>query len=369
MLYTFLFPLHTDFGFLNVLRYPSFRIIMAALTALLLSLFLYPPLIRRLQIFKFGQEVRKDGPEAHLKKQGTPTMGGILILAATAIATVLWADVRHGGIWCLLLVLLGYGAIGFYDDYCKVKYKSSAGLSGRYKLLGQTIIGGAALAIYYYGYAGVPFSSQLSLPFVSVSAFNPALPVILYLGFALVFIMIGTSNAVNLTDGLDGLAIGPTIISAFVFLVLAYAAGTTLGDFNIAKYLGIAPVEGAAELSIFCAAIVGAGIGFLWYNSYPALIFMGDVGSLALGGVLGLLAIFTKNELLSALLHGLFLFEAISVIIQVVSFKTRGKRVFKMAPIHHHFELLGWPEPRVIIRFWIVAIMLALLALASLKLR
>lgn len=369
MLYTFLYPLHSELSFLNVLRYPSFRIIMAALTALVVTLFLYPPLIRRLQIFKFGQEVRKDGPEAHLKKQGTPTMGGVLILIAIFVACVLWADVRHGGIWLLLLVTLGYGAIGFYDDYKKIKYRDPAGLSGRWKLFWQLSIGGTALALYYLGYADIPFSTNITFPFIAVDVFTLSLPAWLYLSFSLIIVLVGTSNAVNLTDGLDGLAIGPTIVSAFVFLVLAYAAGTTLADFNIAAYLRITHVEGAAELAIFCAAVIGAGIGFLWYNSYPALIFMGDVGALALGGALGMLAIFTKNEVLSGVLHGVFLAETLSVMVQVLSFKLTGKRVFKMAPIHHHFELKGWPEPRVIIRFWIMSVMLALLALASLKLR
>jgi phospho-N-acetylmuramoyl-pentapeptide-transferase len=369
MLYLYLFPYSSELGVLNVLRYPSFRIIMAAATALVVTLFLYPWLIRRLQIFKFGQEVRKDGPEAHLKKQGTPTMGGVLILIAVFISTVLWADAGHRGIWALLLVTVGYGAIGFYDDYKKIKFRDTAGLAGRWKLFWQTIIGGAAMVIYWQGWADVPFSTDITFPFVAVDAFSPTLPVWLYMPFALFIIIVGTSNAVNLTDGLDGLAIGPVIVAAFTFLVLAYAAGTTLADFNIAAYLRIPAVDGAAELSVFCAAVIGAGIGFLWYNSYPALIFMGDVGALALGGALGTLAVFTKNEILSAVLHGVFLVEALSVMAQVLSFKLTGKRIFKMAPIHHHFELKGWPEPRVIVRFWIISVMLALLALASLKLR
>lgn len=368
MLYTFLYPFHDDIGFLNVLRYPSFRIIMSALTALLVTLFLYPPLIRRLQIFKFGQEVRKEGPEAHLKKQGTPTMGGVLILIAILVACLLWADVRHIGVWLLIWVTMGYGAIGFYDDYKKIKFRDPAGLSGRWKLFWQTTIGGAALLCYAFLQNDLPFSTDLTFPFIAVDVFQVRLPLVIYLIFSLL-VVVGTSNAVNLTDGLDGLAIGPTIVSAFVFLVLAYAAGTTLADFNIAAYLRIVHVDGASELAIFCAAMIGGGIGFLWYNSYPALIFMGDVGALALGGALGMLAIFTKNEVLSAVLHGVFLAETLSVMAQVLSFKLTGKRIFKMAPIHHHFELLGWPEPRVIVRFWIVSVMLALLALASLKLR
>lgn len=369
MFYNLIYPLHTEYGFLNVLRYPSFRIIMATLTALVITLAFFPMLIKRLQIFKYGQEIRKDGPEAHLKKQGTPTMGGLLILVAIAVAVLLWADLSHGGIWALLLVMTGYGAIGFYDDYKKIKFRDTAGLAGRWKLFWQTVFGAGALYIYYSGQAGVPFSADLSLPFVAVDRFQVALPVLLYMPFSLIVVLVGTSNAVNLTDGQDGLAIGPVIISAFVFLILCYAAGTTLKDFNVAKYLRIAHVEGASELSIFAGAIIGAGIGFLWYNAYPALIFMGDVGALALGGVLGLFAIFSKNEILSALLHGVFLAEALSVILQVGSYKLRKKRIFRMAPIHHHFETGGHPESRVTVRFWIVSIMLALLSLASLKLR
>jgi len=368
MFYTFLYPYASTFSILNVLRYPSFRILMAALTAMVVSLLMYPWLIKRLQIFKFGQEVRKDGPEAHLKKQGTPTMGGILILFAILVSTLLWADLTHVGIWLLLLLMVGYGAIGFYDDYCKIKYRNANGLSARWKLFWQLFIGFVVLAIYSLDFQSMPFSTMINVPFLSFDRFHPVMPVAAYLCFSLILV-VGTSNAVNLTDGLDGLAIGPVIISTFVFMILAYAAGTTLADFNIANYLRIVPVAGASELAIFCGAVIGAGIGFLWYNAYPALIFMGDVGSLTLGGILALLAIFTKNELLSSMLNGLFLVETISVIIQVASFKLTGKRVFKMAPIHHHFELLSWPEPRIIVRFWILSVMLALLALASLKLR
>jgi phospho-N-acetylmuramoyl-pentapeptide-transferase len=369
MLYALLYPLHNHFTFLNVLRYPSFRTVMAALTALLITLFLFPWVIRRLQIFKFGQEVRKDGPQMHLQKQGTPTMGGALILFAIAVSCLLWGDLGHMGIWLLLFVTLGFGAIGFYDDYKKIKHKDPNGLAARYKLLWQFIIGGAALAIYMHNFESLPFSTALSLPFVSVERFNPELPVWLYFLFALA-LLVGTSNAVNITDGLDGLAIGPVIISALVFLILCYAAGVHLADFNLAKYLKIPSVAHAEELAIYCAAVIGAGTGFLWYNTYPALVFMGDVGSLALGGGLALLAIFTKNEVLSGLLHGVFLVEILSVILQVASFKLRGgKRIFRMAPIHHHFELEGWPESRVIVRFWIINAILALLALSSLKLR
>ncbi len=381
MLYTFLYPLWTEASFLNVLRYPSFRIVMAALTALVLTLFLYPSFIRRLQIFKFGQEVRKDGPESHYKKQGTPTMGGILILAAVFISTVLWSDIRHKAVWLILLVTIGYGCVGFYDDYKKIKFKNPAGLAGRWKLFWQFTIGAIAMTLFWRtewwpaDWPTIVFNSSINLPFVNIQLFNPVLAWWLYLPLALTFVLVGTSNAVNLTDGLDGLAIGPIMVATFTFLVLAYAAGTTLADFNIASYLRITHVEGAAELSVFCAAVLGAGIGFLWYNAYPALVFMGDVGALALGGALGMLAVFTKNELLSAVLHGVFLAETISVMLQTTYFKWtkrktgEGKRLFLMTPIHHHFEKLGWPEPRVIVRFWIVSVMLALVALASLKLR
>lgn len=341
---------------------------MAAFTALIISLLLFPLFIRKMQVFKFGQEIRKEGPQDHYKKRGTPTMGGLLILFSIVVSTLLWADLTHAGIWMLLLITVGYGGIGFYDDYQKIKHKNSDGLGGRWKLFWQLLIGLGALAIYVANFSSMPFSSDINIPFVAFEKFHPQMPVIYYLVFA-VFLLLGTSNSVNLTDGLDGLAIGPVLISCSVFLLLAYAAGTTLADFNIAKYLRIAPVEGAAELSVFCSAVIGAGVGFLWYNAYPALIFMGDVGSLALGGVLGLLAILTKNELLSALLHGAFVIEALSVILQVGSFKLRKKRIFKMSPIHHHFELLGWPEPRIIVRFWIFSALLALLALTSLKLR
>lgn len=368
MLYEYLYPLHTQLNFLNVLRYPSFRIVMAAISALLITLIFFPVLIKKLQVFKFGQEIRKLGPEAHFLKKGTPTMGGVLILLAIGISTLLWADLHHAGIWILMLVMFGYGALGFYDDYVKVKRKDADGLKARYKILWQMAIGCVALYLYAQNFESMPFSTDVTLPFVSIDRFNPTLPTWAYLAFAL-FILLATSNAANLSDGLDGLAIGPIMISAFVFLILAYAAGTTLADFDIAKYLKIPSIKGAEELAVVCSAIVGAGIGFLWYNAYPALIFMGDVGSLALGGVLGLLAIFTKNELLSGVLHGVFVFEATSVIIQVLYFKKTRKRFFKMAPIHHHFELSGWPEPRVIVRFWIVSVMLALLAIISLKLR
>ena len=368
MFYTLLYPFHQSLTMLNVLRYPSFRIVMAALTAGLITFFLYPVFIRKLKDMSFGQEVRDDGPKTHLKKQGTPTMGGLLLLIAVIASCLLWGDLCHAGLWLLIYVSGGYGLIGLVDDLRKIRGKNSKGLSAKKKLFWQIFIGLSALYIYSLDFASLPFSSVVSIPFVSVDKFVIHLPTWLFLLFAL-FIVVGTSNGVNLTDGLDGLAIGPVITSAFVFLILAYVAGTTIGDFNIANYLKILRVNGASELSVFCAAIIGAGVGFLWFNTYPAQVIMGDVGSLALGGALGMLAVLTKNELISALLNGVFFMETVSVMLQVASFKIRKKRIFKMAPLHHHFELLGWAEPKIIVRFWIISGLLALLTLLSLKLR
>lgn len=368
MFYTFIYPLFHHLSLFNVLRYPSFRIGMAALTAGIITFVFYPIFIKKLKALSFGQEVRDDGPQSHLVKKGTPTMGGLLLLVAIISSCLLWGDLQHIGLWLLIYVTAGYGMIGFVDDFRKIKKSNTKGLSARKKLFWQVFIGLSALIIYSFNFSSLPFSSVVSIPFVSVTKFVLVLPVWLYLVFAL-FIIVGTSNGVNLTDGLDGLAIGPVITSAFVFLILAYLAGTTIGDLNIADYLKIPRVDGASELSVFCAAVIGAGIGFLWFNTYPAHIFMGDVGSLALGGALGLLAVLTKNELISALLHGVFFLETVSVMLQVASFKLRKKRIFKMAPIHHHFELLGWAEPKIIVRFWIISGLLALLTLLSLKLR
>lgn len=368
MFYTFIYPYHQIISSLNVLRYPSFRIVMAALTAGLISFIFYPLFIRKMSRLSFGQEIRDDGPSSHLKKQGTPTMGGLLLIAAVVISSLLWGDLKHIGLWLLIYVCCGYGAIGLIDDLKKIRHSNSKGLSAKSKLFWQSFIGLSALLIYSSDFSSLPFSSAVTIPFVSIDKIIIDLPVWIYLFFAL-FILLGTSNGVNLTDGLDGLAIAPIITSAFTFLILAYLAGTSIGNFNIASYLKILRVDGASELSIFCASIIGAGIGFLWYNTYPAAIFMGDVGSLALGGTLGMLAILTKNEIISALLHGVFFLESVSVILQVASFKLRKKRIFKMAPIHHHFELLGWAEPKVIVRFWIISGLLALLTLLSIKLR
>jgi phospho-N-acetylmuramoyl-pentapeptide-transferase len=380
MLYHLLFPLAGRFSLFNVLRYPSFRIIAAGFTALGLGLLLGPLFIERMRVIQYGaSNVREDTPGTHQKKTGTPSMGGALILFCLTISTLLFANLRNRYVWTALLVTLAFGVIGFRDDYLKISKRNSKGLAGKKKLLWQTLV---LLAVYYLFLSDLTFhlapgfpwirvgsflDLHLSLPFVPARYFNPSLGW-LYLPFMLLVIL-GTSHAVNLTDGLDGLAIGPTIVSASTFLILAYVAGTTIGGFSIAAYLRIPVIPGAAELGVFCSAIMGAGIAFLWYNTYPASVFMGDVGSLALGGALGTLAVLTKNEVASAILHGVFLTETVSVIVQVTSFRTTGRRVFKMAPIHHHFELKGWAEPKIIVRFWIIAIMLALVALASLKLR
>jgi len=379
VLYHLLGALRFEFSAFNVVRYITFRTAVASLTALFLVLLLGPWMIERLRRLQIGQYIREEGPQEHRKKAGTPTMGGLLILTGIIIPTLLWADLTNRNIWILLLSTTGFGAIGFADDYLKISRRNSKGLAGRRKLAWQVAV---ILIVYYLFLTDLEFTTaagfpwlrvgsyldlHLSLPFVSTRFFNPSLGG-LYLPF-MVLVILGTSHAVNLTDGLDGLAIGPTIVSASTFLILAYVAGTTIGGFSIAAYLRIPVIPGAAELGVFCAALVGAGIAFLWYNTYPASVFMGDVGSLAIGGALGTLAVLTKNEVASAILHGVFLAETVSVILQVTSYRTTGKRVFRMAPIHHHFELKGWAEPKIIVRFWIVSIMLALVALASLKLR
>jgi len=354
---------------LNVVRYPSTRIIASAFTATLMSLLLGPWFIRQLQRGQIGQSIREDGPESHLVKEGTPTMGGSLILLSLVIPTLLWCDLNNSLVWLVLSVTVGYGAIGFLDDSLKLRFKNSKGLPGKMKLLGQLVIAAGVLAVLFYGEV-LPegIRTRLALPFVNFDRFPVELHELVYMAFALI-VVVGSSNAVNLTDGLDGLAIGPVVISAGTFLILSYGAGTVLGGFNIAKYLNIPHIPGASELAVYCAAMVGAGTGFLWYNTYPASVFMGDVGSLSLGGGLGMLAVLTKNEFVWVVLGGIFVLETVSVMVQVISFKLTGKRVFKMAPIHHHFELKGWAEPKVIVRFWIISIMLALFSLATLKLR
>jgi phospho-N-acetylmuramoyl-pentapeptide-transferase len=359
VLYHLLYPLKTVFGGFNVFRYITFRSIYAILTALIICFVIGPWVIRQLTKHQIGQYIREDGPASHLNKAGTPTMGGILIIGATLTATLLWADLTNAYIWVLIFVTLGFGGIGFLDDYLKICKKHNRGLTGRGKLVGQVVVA-TIVAVWLYLLPG--FDTSLTLPFFK--ELNPDLGII-FIPVA-VFIIVGAANAVNLTDGLDGLAIGPVTIAAAFFMIFAYLSG----NIKIAEYLQIPYVRGAGELAVFCGALVGAGIGFLWYNAYPAQVFMGDVGALALGGMLGTVAIATKQEILLALVGGIFVVEALSVIIQVSFFKvTNGRRIFRMAPIHHHYELKGWPEPKVIVRFWILAIILGLLALSTLKLR
>jgi len=359
MLYYLLYPLHTTYTYFNVFRYITFRTIYATITALIICFLLGPWLIRKLQALKMGQIIRDDGPEAHLAKEGTPTMGGILIIFAVVVSTLLWANLAVDYVWLVLMVTLGFGLIGFADDYRKLTRQSSRGVSGKVRLAFEVSI---ALLVSVVLYAKPGFNSIIAIPF-----FKTALP---DLGWGYVFlstfIIVGAANAVNLTDGLDGLAIGPAITCFTTYLLFAYFAG----NFKIASYLQIPSVAGVGELSIFCGAIVGAGIGFLWYNTYPAQVFMGDTGSLSLGGALGSMAVVTKQEILLAIVGGIFVLETFSVIFQVGWFKlTHGRRIFRMAPIHHHFELKGWAEPKVIVRFWIISILLALLAISTLKLR
>lgn len=376
MIYELLFPLSERFGWagvLNVLRYTPFRAIMSVITAMLLSFFLAPWFIRTLRGKQIKQIIREEGPKSHFSKAGTPTMGGALILLCCLLPTVLWADVKNTFVLCTTAVTAGYGIIGYLDDRLKIVGKNTRGLPGRYKILGQILIGGIALYYLYVDTGGLPegwlaIRHRLSLPFVAFDKVPITLPAWAYILFGLL-VLVGTSNAVNLTDGLDGLAIGPVMIVSGTYLVWAYVAGSVLFGFPLAAYLDIAGVPAMAELSVFAAAVIGAGIGFLWYNTYPAQVFMGDVGSLSLGGGLGMLALLTKNELLSIILGGVFVVEGASVITQVISYKLFKKRVFLMAPIHHHYEQKGWPEPRIIVRFWIISLLLALVALSSIKVR
>jgi phospho-N-acetylmuramoyl-pentapeptide-transferase len=376
MLYHLLYGVLSDrFGFLRVFGYPSTRILAAAITALLLSFLIGPWFIERLKQHQIGEVIRSDGPETHKKKAGTPTMGGSLILFCLAVSTLLWCDLRNEYVWLAVTVTVAFGAIGFADDYAKVSKKNKKGISGKLRLFLEFAIAGAAMAyLFNSNLMTDDVRLQLQLPFTDFYTRSVAMPAWLYVTFG-AFVVVGTANAVNLTDGLDGLAIGPTIMNAGTFLILAYIAGSnaTLSqnnvDVSIARYLHVAHINGVDELAIFAAALFGAGIGFLWYNTYPASVFMGDVGALGLGGAIGMLAVLTKNEIVLLIVGGLFVFEALSVIIQVGSFKMRGKRVFRMAPIHHHYEKVGWEEPKIIVRFWLVSLLLALLALGTLKLR
>lgn len=344
----------------NVVQYLTMRVILGILTALLLSLWLGPKVIVGLHRLQVGQTVRDDGPQSHLSKTGTPTMGGLLILMSVFIAVLLWADLSNRYVWVTLFVLGGFGIVGFVDDYRKVVRKDPAGLIARWKYFWQSLLA-TTVAVYLFYAAGQDAETALLIPFVK--DIMPQLGA-LYILLAY-FVIVGTSNAVNLTDGLDGLAIMPTVMVAGALGVFAYVTGNV----NFSAYLNIPYIPETAELTVVCAALCGAGLGFLWFNTYPAQVFMGDVGSLALGATLGIIAILVRQELVLFIMGGVFVMETISVVLQVGSYKMRGKRVFRMAPIHHHYELKGWPEPRVIVRFWILSLILVLIGLATLKLR
>jgi phospho-N-acetylmuramoyl-pentapeptide-transferase len=362
MLYYLLYPLRNMISGFNVFRYITFRSAWAALTALVISFIFGPWLIERMRHIKAGQYIREEGPKSHMVKAGTPTMGGILINIAIVIPTILWADIVNPYIWIVLFVTFAYGAIGFVDDYRKLAKKQNTGLTVKEKFSMQIGVALAAgLAIAYLPSIHNNYSTVLTFPFFKALHLNLGF---LYIPFIIV-VLVGASNGVNLTDGLDGLAIGSTLIVAVTYTILTYAAG----NFRVADYLRIAWVPQAGELAVFCGAMVGASLGFLWFNAHPAEIFMGDVGSLALGGAIGCLAVMIKQEILLGLVGGLFVLEGMSVVLQVASFKLTGRRIFKMSPLHHHFELSGWRETKVVVRFWIIAIIFAMVALSTLKLR
>ncbi|WP_053979271.1 phospho-N-acetylmuramoyl-pentapeptide-transferase [Marinagarivorans algicola] len=352
--------LQPHFSALDVVRYLSLRGILGVLTSLSICLFLGPWFIRKLVSLQIGQSVRNDGPQSHLSKQGTPTMGGALILFAIGVSVFLWSDLTNRYVWAVLFITFSYGAIGWVDDYRKVVEKNSKGLPAKWKYFWQSTAA-FIVAIFLYVTAQTPVETQLFIPFFKDIAINlgPAYLLVVY------FVVVGSSNAVNLTDGLDGLAIMPTVMVGAALGIIAYLVGNA----KYAAYLHVPYIAGAGELIVFCAALAGAGLGFLWFNTYPAQVFMGDVGALALGGALGVIAIIVRHELVFFVMSGVFVMETVSVILQVGSFKLTGRRIFRMAPLHHHFELKGWPEPRVIVRFWIITVMLVLLGLATLKLR
>jgi phospho-N-acetylmuramoyl-pentapeptide-transferase len=409
MLYELLYPLRHKavwLGGLNVLRYVPFRAVAATITAMLMSFVMSPWFIRELQKKQIGQVVRDDEAAHHQVKRGTPTMGGALVILCLLVPTVLWADPHNPFVWATAAVTAGYGVIGYLDDYLKIRKQSSAGLAGRYKLIGQFLVAGAALAYVFRDRPGLPadwaaIRMNLAVPFLAFSKHQIVLSPYVYIPFALL-VVVGMSNGVNLTDGADGLAIGPVIINAGTYLIIAYLTGVTFSGIALAKYLNVSPevrqalshedvtfsvaryldipaINSASELTIYCGALIGAGIGFLWFNAFPASVFMGDVGALALGGGLGMLAVLTKSELLSLLLGGVFVVEAGSSFLQTAYFKlTRrfnplpsgeGRRLFLRAPFHHHLERLGWPETKIVVRFWIITILLALVSIAQLKLR
>lgn len=358
MLYHLLYPLHELFSFFNVFRYITFRTIYSILTALLISFIIGPWLIKKLRVFQIQQVVREDVPSRHMAKNGTPTMGGSLILAAILIPTFFWSDLTNPYVWIVLLTTLAFGILGFFDDYKKLRDKKGIGIRARYKFPIQVAIG---LVVSFILFNAIDHDSRLIFPF-----FKKVMPDLgeWYILFGML-VIVGSANAVNLTDGLDGLAIGPVLIASGTFMLFCYLAG----NFRFASYLQIPFVKGSGELTILCGALVGSGLGFLWFNTYPAQVFMGDVGSLSLGAALGTIAMITKQEFLLVIVGGIFVIEALSVIIQVISYQVRKKRVFRMAPIHHHFELKGWAEPKIIVRFWIIGIILGLIAISTLKLR
>jgi len=353
--------LSEDIRAFNVFNYITLRAVLATLTALVISFIVGPSMIRKLTYYKIGQSVRDDGPQAHLSKAGTPTMGGALVLVAVGVTTLLWADLTNRFVWVVLIVSIGFGVIGWIDDYRKVVHHNSKGLPARSKFFWQSVIGMAA-AIYLAWSAEVPAETELIVPFFKQVAYPLGL-----FGFVMLtyFVIVGTSNAVNLTDGLDGLAIMPTVMISSALAVFAYVAGHAV----FSKYLGFPHIPGAGELTILCAALAGAGLAFLWFNAYPAEVFMGDVGALALGAALGTIAVIVRQEIVLMVMGGVFVVETLSVIIQVTSFKLTGKRVFRMAPLHHHYELKGWKENQVVVRFWIITMMLVLIGLSTLKLR
>jgi phospho-N-acetylmuramoyl-pentapeptide-transferase len=345
----------------NVFTYITLRVVLAALTALAISFVIGPAMIRRLAAYKIGQSVRDDGPQTHLVKTGTPTMGGALILVSVAITTLLWADLENRYVWICLLTTLGFGAIGWVDDWRKVVHRNPKGLSARAKIFWQSVIAITAVTVLAYS-ARLPQQTELIVPFFKTIAIPLGTLGFVILGY---FVIVGTSNAVNLTDGLDGLAIMPTVMIAAALAVFAYVTGNAV----FSKYLGFPFISGAGELAVFCGAMAGAGLAFLWFNAYPAEVFMGDVGALALGAALGIVALVVRQEIVLFIMGGVFVVETLSVIIQVVSFKLTGRRVFRMAPLHHHYELKGWKENQVVVRFWIITMMLVLFGLSTLKLR
>ncbi|RKF15887.1 phospho-N-acetylmuramoyl-pentapeptide-transferase [Alginatibacterium sediminis] len=350
-------PYYSAFSLFSFL---TFRSVMGLLTALIFGLIMGPRMIRRLQLLQIGQTVRQDGPESHLSKSGTPTMGGVLILASVVLSTLLWARLDNPYVWVMLFVFVSYGCIGFIDDYRKVVRKDPAGLIARWKYFWQSVVA-IVIAVYLYSSADTAAQTQLVIPFV-----KELMPQLGWLFIPLVYLVIvGSSNAVNLTDGLDGLAIMPSVMVASAFALIAYLTSNV----NFADYLFIPYIKDASELVVVCLALVGAGIAFLWFNTYPAQVFMGDVGSLAIGAALGTVAVLVRQEFLLVIMGGVFVIETVSVILQVGSYKIRGQRIFRMAPIHHHYELKGWPEPRVIVRFWIISLILVLIGLITLKVR